>query len=73
MLNAFHKVIDLQQMVIIIYLFDLFLYVYIIPFKINDNMNYHFIFLFDHYCTYTCIPICYAKLSTAYIYLSTCT
>lgn len=71
MLKAFHKVIDLQQMNVIIYLHDLFLYVYIITFKINNNMNYHFIFIFDHYCAYmyTCIPIWYAKLSIAYIYL----
>lgn len=73
MLKAFHKVIDLQQMNVIIYLHDLFLYVYIITFKINDNMKYHFIFIFDHYCAtcmymYTCIPIWYAKLSIAYIY-----
>lgn len=55
MLKAFHKVIDLQQMNVIIDLHDLFLYVYIITFKINDNMKYHFIFIFDHY--YTCIHV----------------
>lgn len=57
MLKAFHKVIDLQQMNVIIYLHDLFLYVYIITFKINDNMKYHFIFIFDHYCPYMYIHV----------------
>lgn len=58
MLKAFHKVIDLQQMNVIIYLHDLFLYVYInIPFKINDNMNYHFILIFDHYCPYMYVHV----------------
>lgn len=75
MLKAFHKVIDLQQMNVIIYIHDLFLYVYInIPFKINNNMNYHFIFILTiivHTCMYmyTSIPIWCAKLSIAYIYL----
>lgn len=56
MLKAFHKVIDLQQMNVIIYIHDLFLYVYInIPFQINDNMNYHFIF--DHYCPYMYVHV----------------
>lgn len=58
MLKAFHKVIDLQQMNVIIDLHDLFLYVYInIPFKINNNMNYHFIFIFDHYCPYMYVRV----------------
>lgn len=75
MLKAFHKVIDLQQMNVIIYLHDLFLYVYInIPFKINNNMNYHFIFILTiivHTCMYmyTSKPIWYAKSFTFY----TCT
>lgn len=57
MLKAFHKVIDLQQMNVIIYLHDLFLYVYIITFKINDNMKYHFIFILDHYCAYMYVHV----------------
>lgn len=55
MLKAFHKVIDLQQMNVIIYLHDLFLYVYIITFKINDNMKYHlfsFLTIIVHTCMY---------------------